>query len=86
MRQPRNPWSDGAEYINQCPIRPGKKFTYEIQLTTEEGTVWWHAHSGWARATLHGMIIVYPKNGATYPFPKPYAEVPILLGNFVEFE
>ncbi|KAK6156890.1 hypothetical protein DH2020_011138 [Rehmannia glutinosa] len=82
VRQPRNPWSDGAEYINQCPIRPGQNFTYKIQLTTEEGTVWWHAHSGWARATVHGMIIVYPKQGTSYPFPKPYAEVPIILGEW----
>ncbi|XP_011087840.1 laccase-14 [Sesamum indicum] len=82
VRQPRNPWSDGAEYVNQCPIRPGEKFTYNVQLTTEEGTMWWHAHSGWARATVHGMIIVYPKPGTSYPFPKPYAEVPIILGEW----
>ncbi|KAL1534312.1 laccase [Salvia divinorum] len=82
VRQPRNPWSDGAEYVNQCPIRPGKSFTYNIQLTSEEGTIWWHAHSGWARATLHGIIIVYPKHGVGYPFPKPYAEVPLVLGEW----
>ncbi|KAL0384506.1 UNVERIFIED_CONTAM: Laccase-14 [Sesamum radiatum] len=82
VRQPRNPWSDGAEYVNQCPIRPGEKFTYKVQLTTEEGTMWWHAHSGWARATVHGTIIVYPKPGTGYPFPKPYAEVPIVLGEW----
>ncbi|KAK4491223.1 hypothetical protein RD792_001956, partial [Penstemon davidsonii] len=82
VRQPRNPWSDGAEYINQCPIRAGKKFRYKIELTTEEGTIWWHAHSGWARATVHGMIIVYPKQGTSYPFPKPYAQVPIILGEW----
>lgn len=82
MRQVRNPWSDGAEYVNQCPIRPGKNFTYNVQLTTEEGTIWWHAHSGWARATLHGLFIVYPKHGSTYPFPKPHAEIPLLLGEW----
>ncbi|KAL8521066.1 hypothetical protein ACS0TY_011566 [Phlomoides rotata] len=82
VRQARNPWSDGAEYVNQCPIMPGKNFTYKIELRDEEGTVWWHAHSGWARATLHGMIIILPKKGASYPFPKPYAEVPILLGEW----
>lgn len=80
VRQPRNPWSDGAEYVNQCPIRAGKNFTYNIELTTEEGSIWWHAHSGWARATLHGLIIVYPNNGAAYRFPKPYAEIPLVLG------
>ncbi|KAL2460456.1 Laccase-14 [Abeliophyllum distichum] len=82
MKQLRNPWSDGTEYINQCPIRPGQKYTYRIQLTTEEGTVWWHAHSGWARATVHGMIIIYPQRGTAYPFPKPDAEIPIILGEW----
>ncbi|VAI84229.1 unnamed protein product [Triticum turgidum subsp. durum] len=43
--QPRNPWSDGPEYITQCPIRPGGNFTYRVILSEEEGTLWWHAHS-----------------------------------------
>ncbi|KAA8536484.1 hypothetical protein F0562_028962 [Nyssa sinensis] len=82
VRQPRNPWADGPEYITQCPIQPGKKYTYRIKLTKEEGTIWWHAHSGWARATVHGMIIVYPRHGAHYPFSTPHAEVPIILGEW----
>ncbi|PQQ17527.1 laccase-14 [Prunus yedoensis var. nudiflora] len=82
VKQPRNPWSDGPEYITQCPIRPGNKYTYKIEFTTEEGTMWWHAHSGWARATVHGAILVYPKPGSHYPFSKPYAEVPIILGEW----
>ncbi|ONI35886.1 hypothetical protein PRUPE_1G559300 [Prunus persica] len=82
IKQPRNPWSDGPEYITQCPIRPGNKYTYKIEFTTEEGTMWWHAHSGWARATVHGAILVYPKPGSHYPFSKPYAEVPIILGEW----
>jgi len=81
VRQVRNPWADGPEYITQCPIQPGNTYTYKIEFPTEEGTLWWHAHSGWARATVHGMIIVYPKLGARYPFPRPHAEVPIILGN-----
>ncbi|GLT64093.1 hypothetical protein SLA2020_366060 [Shorea laevis] len=44
VRQPRNPWSDGPENITQCPIQPGTNFTYEVIFTTEEGTLWWHAH------------------------------------------
>ncbi|KAJ4824863.1 Laccase-14 [Turnera subulata] len=82
VKQPRNPWSDGPEYVTQCPIQPGKKFTYKIQLSSEEGTVWWHAHSGWARATVHGAFIIYPKRGQHYPFPKPHAEIPIILGEW----
>ncbi|KAL6316013.1 hypothetical protein AAG906_015429 [Vitis piasezkii] len=79
---PRYPWTDGPEYITQCPIQPGSKFTQKIILSTEEGTLWWHAHSDWTRATVHGAIIIYPKNGTKYPFHKPDREVPIILGEW----
>ncbi|KAI8531612.1 hypothetical protein RHMOL_Rhmol11G0149900 [Rhododendron molle] len=82
VKQPRNPWSDGPEYITQCPIKPGANFTYEIIFSTEEGTLWWHAHSDWSRATVHGPIVVYPSIGTTYPFPKPHAEFPIVLASW----
>ncbi|KAI7980286.1 Laccase-14 [Camellia lanceoleosa] len=82
VKQPRNPWSDGPEYITQCPIKPGANFSYEIIFSTEEGTLWWHAHSDWSRATVHGPIIVYPANGTTYPYSKPSEEFPIVLGTF----
>ncbi|XP_059455381.1 laccase-15-like [Corylus avellana] len=82
VRQPRNPWSDGPENITQCPIQPGTNFTYEVIFTTEEGTLWWHAHSDWTRATVHGAIIILPPPPATYPFPKPYAEETIVLGEW----
>ncbi|GLU06848.1 hypothetical protein SLE2022_238380 [Rubroshorea leprosula] len=39
VKQPRNPWSDGPEYITQCPIQPGAKFRQKIICTTEEGTL-----------------------------------------------
>ncbi|KAJ1419908.1 Multicopper oxidase, type 1 [Sesbania bispinosa] len=81
-RQVRNPWFDGPEYITQCPIQPGYMFKQIIHLTMEEGTIWWHAHNGWARATVHGAFIIYPKRGHRYPFPKPHVEVPIILGEW----
>ncbi|GKV32375.1 hypothetical protein SLEP1_g40986 [Rubroshorea leprosula] len=80
--QPRYPWSDGPEYITQCAIQPGAKFRQKIIFTTEEGTLWWHAHSTWLRATVHGALIIYPKMGTSYPFPKPDAEIPIILGDW----
>ncbi|KAK7364559.1 hypothetical protein VNO80_13296 [Phaseolus coccineus] len=75
-------WSDGPEYITQCPIQPGGKFRQKLIFSCEEGTLWWHAHSDWARATVHGPIFIYPKKGESYPFPKPHAEVPIILGEW----
>ncbi|KAA8522543.1 hypothetical protein F0562_013096 [Nyssa sinensis] len=82
VKQPRNPWSDGPDYITQCPIQPGTNFTQEIIFSTEEGTLWWHAHSDWSRATVHGAIIVSPAAGTTYPFPQPDAEETIVLASW----
>ena len=59
---------------------PGKSFFQKVIITEEIGTLWWHAHSDWSRATVHGAIIIYPKRGDRYPFPKPDAEIPIILG------
>ncbi|KAI4389108.1 hypothetical protein MLD38_001370 [Melastoma candidum] len=80
VRQPRNPWSDGPEFITQCAIQPSTNFTYEINFTEEEGTVWWHAHSDWTREMVHGAIVVLPAEGTTYPFPEPDGEEVIILG------
>ncbi|CAL5417700.1 unnamed protein product [Camellia sinensis] len=82
VEMPRYPWSDGPDYITQYAIKPGGKFSQKVIFSTEEGTLWWHAHSDWSRATVHGAIIVYPKHGTVYPFPRPYAEVPIILGEW----
>ncbi|XP_066319505.1 laccase-21-like [Miscanthus floridulus] len=80
--QPRNPWSDGPEFITQCPIQPGDNFTYKIILSWEEGTLWWHAHSDFDRNTVHGAIVIRPRRGTTYPFKKPHKEIPIFLGEW----
>ncbi|GAB2285910.1 hypothetical protein Dimus_024760 [Dionaea muscipula] len=80
VKQPSNPWYDGPEYITQCPIKAGKNFTYEIIFSDEEGTLWWHAHNDWTRATVHGAIVILPANGTSYPFPQPDHEEVIVLG------
>eukprot|EP00253_Pinus_taeda_P000989 PITA_00989 len=82
VRQFRTGWSDGPEYITQCPIRPGGSYTYRFTITGQEGTLWWHAHSSWLRATVYGALIISPSPGATYPFTRPHGQVPILLGEW----
>ncbi|XP_023871403.2 putative laccase-1 [Quercus suber] len=72
IRQTRNPWSDGLENIMKCPIPLNTSFTQAI-IFFIEGTLWWHAHSDWSRATINGVIIILPALGTTYLFPKPYA-------------
>ncbi|KAG1365828.1 Laccase [Cocos nucifera] len=78
--------------ITQCPIRPGKSYTYKFNIIGQEGTLWWHAHVSILRATVYGALIILPREGPkAYPFRQPYKEVPILLGewwnaNVVEVE
>ena len=73
-------WADGPSYVTQCPIQPGHKYTYKFNATEQEGTLWWHAHSRWLRATVYGGFIIHPRKGRSYPFPKPHKEFPIIIG------
>lgn len=81
IRQMRTGWADGPEFVTQCPIRPGESYTYRFTIQGQEGTLWWHAHSSWLRATVYGALIIHPREGEAYPFAKPKRETPILLGN-----
>ncbi|KAH9311406.1 hypothetical protein KI387_026441, partial [Taxus chinensis] len=83
IRQMRTAWADGPEFVTQCPIRPGGSYTYRFTITEQEGTLWWHAHSSWLRATVYGALIIYPKKGTNYPFLEPCHETePIILGEW----
>ena len=81
VRQLRTGWSDGPAYVTQCPIQTGQSFVYNFTITGQRGTLLWHAHVSWMRATLYGPIVILPKRGVPYPFPvKPYKEIPIIFG------
>uniref|UniRef100_A0A0D9XYA3 Laccase n=1 Tax=Leersia perrieri TaxID=77586 RepID=A0A0D9XYA3_9ORYZ len=76
-------WADGPAMITQCPVRPGSNYTYRFNVTNQEGTLWWHAHISFLRATVYGAIVIKPRGGAdAYPFPKPDNEQVILLGEW----
>ncbi|KAK9290329.1 hypothetical protein L1049_008496 [Liquidambar formosana] len=82
IRQLQTGWSDGPAYITQCPIQTGQTYVYNFTIVGQRGTLWWHAHISWLRATLYGPIIILPQRNASYPFPKPYKEVPIIFGEW----
>ncbi|XP_044971263.1 laccase-15-like [Hordeum vulgare subsp. vulgare] len=82
-----NCWADGAAMITQCPIQPNKNFTYRFDVVGQEGTLWWHAHVGSLRASVHGALIIRPRSGASsYPFDKPDKEIPIVIGEWWEMD
>ncbi|KAF6165799.1 hypothetical protein GIB67_012696 [Kingdonia uniflora] len=82
IRQLRTGWADGPAYITQCPIQPGQNYVYNFTLTGQRGTLWWHAHILWLRATVHGAIVILPKQGVPYPFPTPHKEEVIILSEW----
>ncbi|GER25953.1 laccase [Striga asiatica] len=82
IRQLRTGWADGPAYITQCPIQPGQSYVYNYTITGQRGTLFWHAHILWLRATLHGAIVILPKRGVPFPFPKPDHERVIILGEW----
>ncbi|KAJ7549818.1 hypothetical protein O6H91_07G070600 [Diphasiastrum complanatum] len=82
VRQLLTGWSDGPAYITQCPIQAGQSFTHDFRVISHRGTLFWHAHISWLRATLYGAIIIYPRRGLPLPFPKPEKEFPVLLGEW----
>ncbi|KAE9606163.1 putative laccase [Lupinus albus] len=82
IKQIRTGWSDGPAYVTQCPIQPGHGYVYNFSITGQRGTLLWHAHITWLRATVYGAIVILPKKGVSYPFPKPHKEKIIIIGEW----
>ncbi|XP_021732412.1 laccase-4-like [Chenopodium quinoa] len=82
IRQLKTGWSDGPAYVAQCPIQPEQSYLYNFTIIGQRGTLFWHAHISWLRATLHGAIVILPKKGTPYPFPHPVKEKVIVLGEW----
>lgn len=79
-------WNFGREGVKESIagsddlIQPKRNFTYEIKLSDEIGTLWWHAKSAWASATVHGAFVILPAANEDYPFPAPTSDQTIILG------
>ncbi|CAL9134256.1 unnamed protein product [Musa acuminata var. zebrina] len=82
VRQLTTGWADGPAYVTQCPIQPGQNYAYNFTLTGQRGTLLWHAHIMWQRATVHGAIVILPKRGVPYPFPAPHKEVVLIMAEW----
>ncbi|XP_057782852.1 laccase-17-like isoform X2 [Salvia miltiorrhiza] len=82
IRQLLSGWADGPAYVTQCPVQTGQSYAYNFTITGQRGTLFWHAHISWLRATLYGPLIILPFKNTSYPFPKPHKEVPIIFGEW----
>lgn len=66
LLQKETPWYDGVPGASQCPIAPGKTFTYRFRADSF-GTSWWHAHySAQYSDGVFGPMIIYGPNHVKY--------------------
>ncbi|KAF2963826.1 laccase [Xylaria multiplex] len=64
--QTRTPWEDGTPGVSQCPIAPGKSFTYKFRAEIY-GSSWYHSHySAQYSGGLFGPIVVYGPTNLKY--------------------
>ncbi|GJZ79857.1 hypothetical protein Tco_0644694 [Tanacetum coccineum] len=69
------------ERINEVQLKVLSNFEDQIEHGTlaQRGTLLWHAHIMWLRATVRGAIVILLKLGVPYPFPKPHMEQVVIL-------
>jgi FtsP/CotA-like multicopper oxidase with cupredoxin domain len=59
-------WMDGVPGLSQCPIAPGKSFTYSFKAELY-GTMWYHAHySAQYSDGVAGPIVIYGPKSRDY--------------------
>ncbi|KAL7130312.1 hypothetical protein ABFS83_13G125200 [Erythranthe nasuta] len=82
IQQRRNSWQDGV-YGTNCPIPPGKNFTYAIQAKDQIGTYFYFPSLALHKAAGgYGSIKVYSRPQIPVPFPPPAGDHVVLTGDW----
>ena len=82
IQQRRNSWQDGV-YGTNCPIRPGKNFTYFLQVKDQIGTYFYFPSFGFQKAAGgFGGIRIWSRPKIPVPFPPPAGDFTILAGDW----
>ncbi|XP_020535413.1 L-ascorbate oxidase homolog [Jatropha curcas] len=78
----RNSWQDGVQGTN-CPIKPGKNWTYSFQFKDQIGSFFYfptlllHKAAGG-----YGAIHVNNRYVIPLPFPRPFQDIDVLIGDW----
>ncbi|KAL9365604.1 hypothetical protein Peur_043477 [Populus x canadensis] len=82
IQQRLNSWQDGVSGTN-CPIQPGKNWTYVFQTKDQIGSYFYFPSINFQKAAGgFGSIRVNNRNVIAVPFPKPEAEFDLLIGDW----
>ncbi|XP_020537752.1 monocopper oxidase-like protein SKU5 [Jatropha curcas] len=82
IQQRLNSWQDGVTGTN-CPIEPGKNWTYQFQVKDQIGSFFYFPSLNFQKAGGgFGPIRVNNRIVINIPFPKPEAEYDLLIGDW----
>ncbi|XP_059662409.1 L-ascorbate oxidase homolog [Cornus florida] len=82
LQHRRNSWQDGT-YGTNCPIPPGKNFTYMIQAKDQIGSFFYFPSLGFHKAAGgFGAIKILSRPKIPVPFPPPAGDYSILAGDW----
>ncbi|KAH1036924.1 hypothetical protein AAZX31_20G179800 [Glycine max] len=82
IQQRLDSWQDGVSGTN-CPIQPGKNWTYDFQAKDQIGTFFYFPSINFLKAGGgFGPIRVNNRPLISVPFPKPEAEFDLLIGDW----
>ncbi|XVF40705.1 hypothetical protein PTKIN_Ptkin01aG0136500 [Pterospermum kingtungense] len=82
VQQRRNSWQDGVSGTN-CPIRPGKNFTYVLQVKDQIGSFFYFPSLLLHKAAGgYGGIRIWSRPKIPVPFPTPAGDFTVLAGDW----
>ena len=82
LQNRRNSWQDGTAGTN-CPIPPGKNFTYMLQAKDQIGSFFYFPSLALHKAAGgFGGIKIYSRPRIPVPFPFPAGDHTVLAGDW----
>lgn len=82
IQQRRNSWQDGV-YGTNCPIPPGRNFTYILQVKDQIGSYFYFPSLGMHKAAgAFGGFRILSRPLIPVPFPPPAADYTLLAGDW----
>ncbi|XP_048141668.1 L-ascorbate oxidase homolog isoform X2 [Rhodamnia argentea] len=82
IQQRRNSWQDGV-YGTNCPILPGRNFTYILQMKDQIGSYFYFPSVGLQKAAGgFGGIRIWSRPSIPVPFPPPAGDFTVLAGDW----
>lgn len=82
LQQRRNSWQDGVWGTN-CPIPPGKNFTYALQVKDQIGSYFYFPSLAFHKAAGgYGGIKIHSRSVIPVPFAPPAGDYTILAGDW----